>query len=222
MRTTQARWVVVTAILAMAGVLQGAGCVRAPAADIRSKGGASPSVPEAFAEMDRLLDERIEIIGANARGLHRSLTVAYRAQLLDHVVPELKRRAVEARSRGAEAQSSEGSKRAERMSAAGVHYECATVASQVLLLELAMVSMAEWADEKGQSSWQIAGTLRAFDADMAPLMDAARALDRERFVRSAGLGGGRGDRAARAADGGGGGRAQAAGDAAGGSDRTGT
>lgn len=183
MRTTQASRVAATAVVAMAVALLGSGCVRASGdGEIRSKGGAGPSVPEAFAEMDRLLEERIRVIGTNAAQLHRSLTVQYRAEVLDHLVPELKRRASEARSRAAEAMSSDASRRAARLSAAGVHYECATVASQVLLLELAMVHMAEWADEKGQSSWQIAGTLRAFDADMKSLMEAARALDRPRLV----------------------------------------
>lgn len=164
-----------------------AGCVHSEAtarsSGVRTKGSAAPDAPEAFAELDRLLEERIRALEQAGQGLHRSLTVEYRKALLGVLVPELRRRVGEARARGREALADRSGRRQTLMASAGTHYECAMVASTVLAFEVELVRFAEAADEKGQSSWQLAGTLRRFDADMTPLMMAAASLDRAR-VRS--------------------------------------
>lgn len=129
-------------------------------------------MPSEFTEIDRLLIQRAKSMASGVRGLNRSLTVTYQREFLEDVLPRMCALLEEARAKAASGKTEE----------AGTLYQGLLVASQVMMLEVAMEQMAAFADSRGQVSTQIASQLRLFDREMAPIMAAALSRDRGRLA----------------------------------------
>ncbi len=134
----------------------------------------APPMPPGFAEMDHLLMRRAVEMMLSVRGLKRSLTVLYKREFSEQLLPGLCERIEHARAEAA----------AGHVESAGTDYQGLLVASQVMAFEVVMAQLSDWADEHGQPSLQIADQLGRFDRDMAPLMEAALSNDRGRLARS--------------------------------------
>lgn len=133
---------------------------------------APPRMPREFTEIDQLLVQRARSMSSAARQLKRSLTNSSKRVYLEEILPRLCDLLAEARAQAARGELTE----------AGTRYQGLLVASQVMQLEVAMLQMADLADERGQVSTQIAAQLTLFDQEMAPVMKAALSRDRAQLA----------------------------------------
>jgi hypothetical protein len=143
---------------------------------IRTKGGASPEgepgVTSAFAELDWVLEEREQAIAEAARSLQRSLVFQYRDAILGRTLPVLRALRVDA---GIAA-------RAGRADDAGARYQAALVVTQMVMLEVNLVTIGDHADQAGQNPEQIVSHISDYDEAMYPLLAAAMTLNPYRLA----------------------------------------
>lgn len=143
--------------------------------EVRVKG-ASPEVTleaaAAFAEIDRVLAEREQTISGAVQELRRSLVFQYRNAILKQTLPVLTALRMDA---GQAAQEGRGRDAAAR-------YQAALVVSQLVMLEVNLVIIGDFADQAGQYSKQIVAHIRDYDQAMRPLLEAAMSLESERLA----------------------------------------
>lgn len=131
------------------------------------------NIAEASANLDRVLKVRIDEIEAGAKQLHRSLTTLHRQHLLDRVVPQLRAMLADGHARFEDAQREPYHfAREEKAREAGALYQSVMLGSALVVLELDLALVSDWADEQGQYSLQLARQLRDYDEDMRPLLEA--------------------------------------------------
>lgn len=147
-----------------------------PYNSVRVKGASSSEVEldaaSAVAEMDRVLEEREQTIASAARDLQRALVFQYRDAILGRTLPVLKALRVDA---GVAA-------RAGRIPDAAARYQAALVVSQLVMLEINLVTIGDFADQAGEYPDRIVDNISNYDLAMHPLLSAAMSLNPHRLV----------------------------------------
>ena len=134
--------------------------------------GPSPGLREAFDTLDASEGQRLAAIEQAVAQLRRFLTFRYREAIVERSLPELRKMRANARAYAD----------AGRWREAGNLLQATLVATQLVVLEVNLVLVADWADQEGQSSFQIVSQISAYDADMMPLLAAALSEDPARLA----------------------------------------
>ncbi len=134
----------------------------------------APELPPELAPVDRLILTRMRRRTGEVRDLNRSLSVPFEENYAKEFLPEYCGQLDLARTLAA------GGK----VHQAARVYQGLLLASQVIELGIAVMRIANHADETGQPGGQIDRILEVFAAQTQPLLDAAASRDPERIRRA--------------------------------------
>lgn len=141
------------------------------------------TLAEAYAVLHQGLVQRIDAISGAVDKLRRLITLPRKEGMKETTLRVLRSLLENGRLRAQEAEAAgDEATKSEKLRQAGLRYQAALVATQVVEMKVNVLLVADAADEMGQDSDQIENEITSYEDDMTALTEAAVSFDQARLI----------------------------------------